>query len=989
MKTTSSFLRNVGESYNDFTVTKILEIQELNCILRELTHIPSGAQVLHIENEDPENLFCLSFRTLPYSSNGVAHILEHTVLCGSRKYPVKDPFFAMTRRSLNTFMNALTGTDFTCYPAASQVEKDFYNLFEVYIDAVFHPKLPELSFLQEGHRLEFSTPDDPKSSLEFKGIVFNEMKGALSSADSRLWHSMLEKLLPDTTYSYNSGGDPKDIPSLTYAQLIEFHETYYHPSRCLFFFYGNLPLKRHLDFIAEKALKGVLPTPPIPEIPLQKRFTKPVYAEVPYPAQEMEESSTQPMVAFGFLTTPLKNQEEVLALMLLDSILMDTDASLLQKKLIDSKLCIHAEAYIDADMNEIPYILVCKGCEEKNVEKLQKHIWKSLEEIVAEGISLELIESSLHQLEFSRTEISGDHNPFGLTLFMRAALAKQHGCPPENALTIHTLFDKLLKDAKEPSYLPGLIKKYFLENPHFVRLVMLPDPNLATKELGEEKKLLEDIQSKLSEKDAENIIKQTEELEKYQIQTQNQDIDCLPKIDLKDVPVYGRHFSLSQHKNETLEVFHHDCFTNQILYADLIFSLPDIAEEDLSYLQLFISLLPELGVGKRDYEENLSYVHAHTGGISAFTSTYPLVIDSRKMAPALHIRGKSLYRNVDKFFSLLKETVTSLRCDEEERIEELLMQLYTMLEDKLNRNALKYAVQVAFSGQSVTGKIFNSWYGLDYFTFLRDITNNLDTSLPKVIEKFSFLREQLLCLEKPHLVLSCDQEMYKALEREHFYGLLDLPQKKYTPWKGDYKLPIVASQLRPISAPVAFNVQAMQTIGYIHPESPTLSVATHLFENTILHHEIREKGGAYGAGTSYSPTTGKFYLFSYRDPHIVRSLEIFQNSATAISKEKFTEKDVEEAKLNAIQQLDTPTNPGNRAIAAYTWMREGKTKEMRQEYREKILSVSGKEIAKVVNKEILSKLPESIIVSFAGKDLITRENAKLAKENKAFPVISL
>src|SRR5579863_2898175 len=221
--------------YNNFRITKYTPIPELQSTLVELIHEPSGAKVMHIANDDPENLFCLSFQTLPNSSNGVAHILEHTVLCGSAKFPVKDPFFAMSRRSLNTFMNALTGSDFTCYPAASQNEKDFYNLMEVYIDAVFHPELKRMSLLQEGHRLEFTDPQDPKTPLAIKGIVFNEMKGTLSSADTRLWHTLMENLPPDLPYCYNSGGDPKVIPQLSYEELLKFHATYYHPSQCLFF----------------------------------------------------------------------------------------------------------------------------------------------------------------------------------------------------------------------------------------------------------------------------------------------------------------------------------------------------------------------------------------------------------------------------------------------------------------------------------------------------------------------------------------------------------------------------------------------------------------------------------------------------------------------------------------------------------------------------------------------------------------------------------
>ncbi len=361
MPNKSPFLKTIGERYGDFVVTKCLEISELNCTLKELKHEPSGAQVMHIANDDPENLFCLSFKTYPASSNGAAHILEHTVLCGSRKFPVKDPFFSMNKRSLNTFMNALTGSDFTCYPAASLNEKDFYNLMDVYIDAVFHPELKKMSFLQEGHRLEFTDPKDPKTPLEYKGIVFNEMKGSLSSVDTRLWHALMQSLVPDLPYAFNSGGDPRFIPELTYPELIAFHETFYHPSRCLFFFYGNLPLRQHLDFIAEKALKNVPSLPPIPPLKKQRRFTAPIHREMRYPVSESDALSERAIIAFSYLTAELLDQEEVLALSVLDCVLMETDASMLKSALMESGLCIHAEGYMDTEMSEVPYAMSVKG----------------------------------------------------------------------------------------------------------------------------------------------------------------------------------------------------------------------------------------------------------------------------------------------------------------------------------------------------------------------------------------------------------------------------------------------------------------------------------------------------------------------------------------------------------------------------------------------------------------------------------------------------
>ena len=478
-------LSAVGHAYRDFVVTKYLPLPELQSTLIEMTHEPSGARVMHIANDDPENLFCLSLRTLPDSSDGVAHILEHTVLCGSAKYPVKDPFFAMTRRSLNTFMNAMTGQDFTCYPASSQVEKDFYNLMEVYLDAVFHPELKHLSFLQEGHRIEFTEAKNPATPLQFQGVVYNEMKGNLSSSDSRLWRAVFKHLFSDLPYAHNTGGDPKEIPTLTHEELIEFHRNFYHPSRCIFFFYGNIPLAKHLDFIIDKALKGVPKLAPIPPLARQTRFPAPIARIEKYPIAESESLEKKTILAYAWLTAPVTDPGEVLALSLLDCLLMDNDASPLRIALLRSKLCTQAAASLDVEMSEVPYLVVCKGCEPENGDALKDVLLKTLREIAEKPFSKEQIEASLHQLEFERTEINTDEGPFGLTLFMRAVLITQHGSEPENGLLIHTLFKDLRAKLEDPNYLSNLIRHYLIDNTHFLQLTLAPDPQLEKAEAAD------------------------------------------------------------------------------------------------------------------------------------------------------------------------------------------------------------------------------------------------------------------------------------------------------------------------------------------------------------------------------------------------------------------------------------------------------------------------------------------------------------------------
>ncbi len=442
-------MEKIGEVYRDFKLLKVVPIPEIQCVLKELEHLGTGAQVMALENDDSENLFCLSFKTWPNSSDGVAHILEHTVLCGSEKYPIKDPFFAMGRRSLNTFMNALTGSDFTCYPASSQVPQDFYNLLEVYLDAVFHPLLKELSFRQEGHRLEFADPEDPKTLLEFKGVVYNEMKGALSSPTARLNELMNYSLFPDLIYGVNSGGDPKNIPELTYEQLKGFHGKYYHPSRCLFFFYGNLPLKGHLDFIAEKTLEKAEKIHQLPMLPFQPRFKKPrkVQGYYPFPADESIEE--QALISFGWLTCPILNQQEWLALSVIEMVLLDTDASPLKRTFLDSGLCKQVSSYMDGEISEVPWVIVLRGCNPDSADKLEVILRQSLEKIVKEGIPMELVDNAIHQLEIHRSEITGDQSPYGLSLFFRSALLKQHNGSPEDGLRIHSLFYAFRKLIKQ------------------------------------------------------------------------------------------------------------------------------------------------------------------------------------------------------------------------------------------------------------------------------------------------------------------------------------------------------------------------------------------------------------------------------------------------------------------------------------------------------------------------------------------------------------
>lgn len=978
MSTQSHRLQSIGQTYHNFKVVQVIEISELQCVLRELVHEPTGAHVMHLANDDPENLFCLSFQTLPDNSNGVAHILEHTVLCGSKKFPVKDPFFAMNRRSLNTFMNALTGADFTCYPAASQVHKDFYNLLEVYLDAVFHANLNKMSFLQEGWRLEFSQPQDPTSPLEYKGIVYNEMKGALASASARLVEAINATLFPNITYGYNSGGDPKDIPQLTYEELKQFYQTFYHPSRCLFFFYGNMPLETHLDFIAKHTLNHAQPAPPLPHIPLQPRFKIPVYRELTYPIAASEDLTDKTQIAFGWLTCHILEQQETLALNILEIILMDTDASPLKMAFLQSGLCKQANSFIDVEMNEIPWGIILKGCDAANADQLEQVMLQTLKKVAQTDIPLQMIENAIHQLEFYRSEITGDHAPFGLSLFMRSALLKQHGADPTEGLKIHSLFDRLRQSTLiNPHYFSDLIQKHLIENPHYMRIIMRPDPLLGEKELEAEKNQLAAIKASLSPEETQKIVKQAAELSTFQKQQEEEDVEVLPKVSLQDIPLSAKDYVLIKEQVGNLTVFHHNVFTNDIVYADVVFDLPNLTEDELIYLRLFSIVLTQIGCDQRSYAENLNYIQGHTGGIGAGLNFNLQAQNHKQFNPTFHLRGKALHRKASKLFPLLQDILETPQLDDLKRLKEIMLKHFTGLESRLNQNALKYAINLSASALNVASKVANDLYGLNYYWKIRELVKDFDHQGPYILAKLQEIQKKVTCLDHPHLVLSCSAGAYDELRGHGFYGLKDIETHAFEPWKGHFPLEPVPNQGRLIASPVAFIGKVFPTVSYAHPDAPALNIAAFLFDNLVLHTKIREQGGAYGGGAVNNAMSGNFYFYSYRDPNIVPTFKAFEEAVQTVLKGEFDETDLEEAKLEMIQGLDSPISPGSQGEVAYGWLREGRTFEMRQAYRNKTLVLTREEVMDAVERIIAKQMPHGAAVIFSGRELLETANAEL------------
>ena len=471
------------KSHDAFESVGQRRIDSLNITVEEYRHKKTGALHYHLASENTENVFLVGFRTVPMDSTGVAHILEHTALCGSKNYPVRDPFFMMIRRSLNTFMNAFTSSDWTAYPFASKNKKDFNNLLDVYLDAVFFTRLDELDFLQEGHRVEFSEAGNTESDLEFKGVVFNEMKGAMSSPVSVLWQTLSTYLYPSTTYHFNSGGEPADIPDLTYQQLKDFHKTHYHPSNAIFMTFGDIAAADHQKTFEERALAEFDKLDVHIAVDPEKRYLAPVAVEEAYAFDVTDDENTNEKThhVLSWLLGPCTSLDEMMKANLLSQVLLDNSSSPLRLALEKSDLGTAPSPLCGLEDSNYEMCFVCglEGSEVERAVDFEKLVLDVLKDVAENGVAHDKLESVLHQLEISQREIGGDGYPFGLQLILGGLTAAIHRSDPTALLDLDPVIESLRKDIEDPEFIKQLVKKYLLYNPHRVRLTMRPDTGLS------------------------------------------------------------------------------------------------------------------------------------------------------------------------------------------------------------------------------------------------------------------------------------------------------------------------------------------------------------------------------------------------------------------------------------------------------------------------------------------------------------------------------
>ncbi|WP_020408434.1 insulinase family protein [Hahella ganghwensis] len=936
-------------AHQSFECVARTPIEALHIELQEFRHLRTGARHFHLHADQKENVFLVALRTVPGDSTGVAHILEHTTLCGSQRYPVRDPFFMMTRRSLNTFMNAFTSSDWTAYPFASQNRKDYFNLLDVYLDAVFFANLNELDFAQEGHRLEFEETENTDSSLVYKGVVYNEMKGAMSSPMSQLWASFTKHLYPSSTYHYNSGGEPDHIPDLTYDQLQAFYKKHYHPSNALFMTYGDIEAKSLQAEFEDKALSHFDGPGEKAFVSNEKRYFAPVRVQECYPLSGEEETGHKTHQIIGWLLNESADLENNLEAHLLTNVLLENSASPLMHALettdighSPSGLCGLEDSY-----KEMAFVCGIEGSDPEQAADFEALVLSVLEEVARDGVPQEKVEAVLHQLELSQREISGDSYPYGLQLILTAMTPALQGQNPAQVLDIGPVLVKMRERIKDPEYIKSLVRKHLLDNRHRITLTLAPDSSLEEQREAFMKAKLEGIKSRLSDDEKAAIVSQAKAL--LDRQNQKDPEEMLPKVGLDDVPL-DIHIPDPVAGSEVSGITAYAQGTNGLVYHQAVIPLPDLTDSEIQLLPLLSYCLPEVGAGDKSYLEMQELQSAYTGGLSSYWEIRGEVDDEQKCKGYLVFSGKALERNQSRLVDLMKLTLSQPRFDEHERLRELIALLASRREQGVTSNGHGLAMAAAGSLLSPSASVSHKTSGLEGIRWIKKLDREireaealqrLAADLEALHQKVMANPMQFLAIAEPANVEALKTSIAEGWEKgaEQSASQLSLPATREHVKVGW----VTNSQ-------VNFCAKAFATVAGDHADAAALTVLGHYLRNGYLHRAIREQGGAYGSGASQDNANAVFRFFSYRDPRIEGTLEDFAGSVKWMLESDHSEEELEQAVLGVVSSIDKPKSPAGEAKSAYHSELFGRTPAQRKEFRRRILQVSMDDLKRVAEK---------------------------------------
>lgn len=917
------------------------DIVELKTHARLFRHAASGAQLLSLENSDENKVFSINFRTPPADSSGVAHIMEHSVLCGSEKYPVKEPFVELMKGSLNTFLNAFTYPDKTCYPAASQNLQDFYNLVDVYADAVFHPLLTPLTLAQEGWHYEL---DDITAPLVYKGVVFNEMKGAYASPDSLLGRFAQRSLFPDHPYGEDSGGDPQIIPNLTYAQFKAFHETYYQPSNARIYFYGDDNPKERLRRM-DKILKGFPIFRVDSSVPLQTAFSAPRRREFSYDSGELGESAKS-MLVVNWLLPEITDPELRLGLELLAAILIGTPASPLRKTLIDSGLGEDlAGVGLENDLRQMYFSTGMKGINSENgdLDKVERLVVETLTRLAQEGIDPGTVAAAVNTAEFRLRENNTGSFPRGLLLMLRCLTTWLYDGDPFAPLAFEkplgAIQDRL---AAGEQYFEDLLQRFILGNTHQTTVVLAPEAGLSGRQEQAEQEKLAKIRAGLSSAELLAVLENNRRLiERQEALDRPEDLETIPSLSLNDLDRQQKLIPMESGEAGGVRTLYHDLFTNGIVYLDLGLNLRVLPQEYLPYAALFGRVLLEMGTAVRDFVGLSQHIGRSTGGIRpAFFITTP--IGSSQALTWLFLRAKATSANTAEMLNILDEVLRTATLDNPERFRQIVVEEKADLESALTPAGHRLVNTRLNSFLNEAGWIDEQMGGVSHLYFLRRLLAEIDHSWPAVLAKLVDIRDLILNRESMLVNITVDQTGWQAFLPQLTPFLAALPRKPavFPAWQFT---PVVHDQGLAIPAKVNYVGKGANLFDLGYSPDGSAAVINNYLRTTWLWEKVRVQGGAYGGFCVFDHRSGSYTFLSYRDPNLAETLEIYDQTGKFLRQldlDRLTQAELTKSIIGTIGDLDVYQHPDAKGYTSMTRYLVGEADSLRQQRRERILSTT-------------------------------------------------
>ena len=939
-----------------FALIEHRHIEALSMDVLISQHVQTGAMHYHLAHASDENAFLVGFRTQPMDSKGEAHVLEHVALCGSARFPVRDPFFSMIKRSLNTFMNAMTAADWTAYPYATQNKNDYFNLLAVYLDASFFPNIHPLDFAQEGIRVELDDNDKP----QFKGIVFNEMKGAMSGEIDQLYHAVAHHLFPTTTYHYNSGGDPADIPDLTHNELVEFHHSHYHPSNSVIMSFGNIPVAETQAKIHDDALiqfetgKKHVSRP-------EQRLLAPISVTDTYTADEEGFDQTHHVVAW--LLPTITDPKQRLALRLLEGVLVEHAGSPLRAYLDSHPLGKAPSPLLGLDDShyEMVFYTGLRGSNPEHAEAVEQGIMDLLATVASTPIDEETIETILHQIEIDQRHIGGDSMPYGLNLMLEGFSTAIHDGNPIDVWEVDEHLQWLREQVQDEEWLPNLIKQHLLDNQHRVRVTLTPDSKKTAHLAAAEQARLDAIAMGLTIAD-KDLLKQ-QALDLAARQAAPDDLSLLPKVGLEDVPT---DISFKQGTQKQIQLsgqdstlFEYEAGTNGLYYYQIIVPLTDEigatnsnelpANDVINHplLPIYLSLLSELGTDSMDAYELQAKQAAHSSGVTARVSQRTNIDSSQSISSYFVMATRALNRKPEAI-DLVKEVMEHSIFTEHDRIKEILQQRQSGWQSNLAGSGHAYAMQTASRGMSRQSQLEYVRSGLPALNALKDFLTHAatdDALWDQLATSLMSLHQRIISLPK-HALIICEAEQTERLRdlivnswkdsratelaTKEINTAVNIPSEfadlTINPaLDGEHNTPEIANNGEIVDVTdlawlvatnVYHNASAYTVPAPEHPDTAALMVLAPYLRNGYLHSAIRERGGAYGGGAGYDANACAFKFFSYRDPHCAETFAHFDASIEWLLNEPQTAEQLEEAILGIISGMDKPGSPAGEAVKA-------------------------------------------------------------------------